>query len=65
MSKSLYLPEGYTSAGFADLLLKRAHVAVTPGSGYGEDGEGFIRISLTVPDDRIVEAIERLQRQQW
>ena len=58
-------PEGYTSAGFADLLLKRAHVAVTPGSGYGEDGEGFIRISLTVPDDRIVEAIERLQRQQW
>jgi LL-diaminopimelate aminotransferase len=55
------VPEGYTSMEFCDYLLNEAHVAVTPGSGYGEDGEGFIRISLTVPDDRLLEAIDRMR----
>lgn len=55
------IPEGYTSASFADYILENAHVAVTPGSGYGEDGEGFIRISLAVPDDRLVEAVRRMK----
>jgi len=55
------IPEGWTSAAFADYLLQEVHVAVTPGSGYGVDGEGFIRISLTVPDDRLSEAIVRMR----
>lgn len=56
------VPEGRSSVEFADYLLQEAHVAVTPGSGYGADGEGFIRISLTVPDDRLDEAIARMRR---
>ena len=55
------IPDGYTSMAFADYLLNEAHVAVTPGSGYGADGEGYIRISLTVADDRLAEAIRRMR----
>ena len=55
------IPKGYTSATFADYVLQNAHVAVTPGSGYGDDGEGFIRISLAVPDDRLMEAFSRMK----
>jgi LL-diaminopimelate aminotransferase len=55
------VPEGYTSAGFAEHVLTQAHVIVTPGSGYGTDGEGYIRISLTCPDDRIIEAVKRIK----
>lgn len=55
------VPEGETSESFATKLLERAHVIVTPGSGYGPDGEGFIRISLTTPDDRLMEAVERIK----
>ncbi len=53
---------GMSSAEFADLLLDRAGVFVAPGSGYGERGEGFVRLSLTVPDDRLAEAMERVTR---
>ncbi|MEF9840969.1 MAG: LL-diaminopimelate aminotransferase [Raoultibacter sp.] len=56
------VPEGYTSESFATQLLEQAHVIVTPGSGYGPDGEGFIRISLTTPDDRLLEAVERIKQ---
>ncbi|MEG0050182.1 MAG: LL-diaminopimelate aminotransferase [Clostridia bacterium] len=55
------VPQGYTSASFATQLLERAHVIVTPGSGYGPDGEGFIRISLTTPDHLLLEAIKRIK----
>ena len=61
---SLYIwakiPEGYTSLGFATMLLEEAGVVVTPGIGYGNCGEGYIRLSLTVPDDRLEEAVARL-----
>jgi LL-diaminopimelate aminotransferase len=56
------VPEGATSAGFADRLLDEAGVFVAPGSGYGERGEGYVRLSLTVPDDRLAEAMDRLRR---
>ncbi len=56
------VPDGYTSAEFATKLLEEAHVIVTPGSGYGPDGEGYIRISLTTPDDRILEAVDRMKK---
>lgn len=61
---SLYIwagiPQGYNSAEFATRLLDETSVVVTPGTGYGEFGEGYIRISLTVPDDRIEEGLTRL-----
>jgi LL-diaminopimelate aminotransferase len=54
------VPEGHTSASFADRLLDEAGVFVAPGSGYGARGEGYVRFSLTVPDDRLAEAMDRL-----
>ncbi len=55
-------PEGRSSAEFADLLLDEAGVFVAPGTGYGAAGEGYVRFSLTVPDDRLAEAMERLEK---
>ncbi|MGH2922135.1 MAG: LL-diaminopimelate aminotransferase [Gaiellaceae bacterium] len=55
-----HVPEGYTSASFAELVLERANVVVSPGGAYGPSGEGFIRISLTVADDRLEEAVDRI-----
>jgi len=54
------IPEGYTSEKFTLKLLEEAGVAVTPGTGYGKGGEGYIRFSLTVPDDQFIEGIGRL-----
>jgi LL-diaminopimelate aminotransferase len=54
------IPNGYTSAEFTSELLDKANVAVTPGTGYGAAGEGYVRLSLTVPDDRLDEGIARL-----
>lgn len=47
---------------FATKLLEEAHVVVTPGNGYGPEGEGYIRISLTTPDDRLLEAVDRIKQ---
>ena len=55
------IPEGYTSAEYAGLVLDKAGVIVAPGNAYGPDGEGYIRISLATPDDRLVEALERIK----
>lgn len=55
------VPAGYDSAGFAGALLEKAGVVVAPGTGYGAAGEGYFRISLTVPDDRLREAAERIR----
>jgi LL-diaminopimelate aminotransferase len=55
------VPDGHTSASFAELVLKEAAVIVSPGSMYGPSGEGFFRISLTAPDDRIGEAMARMR----
>jgi len=54
------IPPGYTSADFTTKLLDEAGVAVTPGSGYGEEGEGYVRFSLTLPDERLEQGVERL-----
>lgn len=54
------VPDGFSSESFATKLLEEAHVIVTPGSGYGPDGEGYIRISLTTPDDQLLEAVRRI-----
>ena len=55
------VPEGHTSTSFAELVLEEAAVVVSPGSMYGPSGEGFFRISLTAPDERITEALERMR----
>jgi LL-diaminopimelate aminotransferase len=55
-------PDGETSTAFADRLLDETGVFVAPGNGYGERGEGFVRFSLTVPDDRLAEAMDRIGR---
>jgi LL-diaminopimelate aminotransferase len=55
------VPEGHTSTSFAETVLEEAAVVVSPGSMYGPSGEGFFRISLTTPDDRIEEAVERMR----
>ncbi len=55
------VPEGHTSTTFAELVLEEAAVIVSPGSMYGPSGEGFFRISLTTPDERISEAVERMR----
>ena len=56
------VPRGYTSAQFATLLLEKAGIVATPGNGFGEAGEGYIRMALTVDESRLKEAIERLKR---
>ena len=55
------VPEGYTSSSFAELVLEQAAVLVSPGPAYGPTGEGFVRLSLTVPDDRLEEAMRRIE----
>lgn len=55
------VPKGYTSASFAELVIEKAGVVVTPGNGYGDQGEGYFRISITMPKERIAEALERMK----
>jgi LL-diaminopimelate aminotransferase len=54
------IPEGYTSMDFTKKLLDEAGIAVTPGTGYGKEGEGYIRLSLTISDDRLEQGINNL-----
>jgi LL-diaminopimelate aminotransferase len=54
------VPSGYSSAGFTELVLEEAGVVVSPGPSFGPSGEGFVRISLTVPDNRLEEAAQRI-----
>jgi LL-diaminopimelate aminotransferase len=56
-------PDGRTAVDFADQLLEDAGVVVSPGTGYGPHGEGFVRISLTVSDARLEEAMSRIRAQ--
>ncbi len=54
------IPRGYTSMDFTKKLLDEAGIAVTPGIGYGKEGEGYIRLSLTISDDRLEQGMGRL-----
>jgi LL-diaminopimelate aminotransferase len=55
------IPEGFPdSAAYCEYVLDQAGVVISPGSAYGPSGEGWFRISLTTPDDRLAEAVERL-----
>jgi len=56
------VPDGHTSVSFAELVLEQADVVVSPGSAYGPNGEGYVRLSLTVADDRLREAVARIEQ---
>ncbi|AZQ46479.1 pyridoxal phosphate-dependent aminotransferase [Bacillus sp. GX] len=58
----LPVPEGYTSEQFSNILLEKAHVAVAPGVGFGEHGEGYVRVGLLHTEDRLREAITRIDK---
>jgi LL-diaminopimelate aminotransferase len=55
------VPEGHTSESYTTFLLDKADIVVAPGNGYGPTGQGFIRFSLTISDDRLEEGVERLR----
>jgi len=56
------VPEGYDSMGFSKLLLEDAGIVATPGVGFGDYGEGYIRFALTQSVERINEAVERMEK---
>jgi LL-diaminopimelate aminotransferase len=57
------IPEGFeSSAAYCEHVLEEAAVIISPGGAYGASGEGYFRISLTTPDDRLLEAVERIRR---
>jgi LL-diaminopimelate aminotransferase len=56
------IPEGHSSRSFAELLLNKANVVVTPGSAFGNCGESYFRISITLADNRLEEALERIKK---
>ncbi|MDD5422232.1 MAG: LL-diaminopimelate aminotransferase [Candidatus Omnitrophica bacterium] len=56
------VPPRYTSATFAKALLDKADIVATPGNGFGEHGEGYIRMVVTVDKKRILEAVERIKK---
>jgi len=58
----LPVPAGFTSESFADYLLEKADVAVAAGNGFGEYGEGYIRVGLLVDEDRLIEAVSRISK---
>ncbi len=53
-------PDGESSESFAELLLKKAHIVATPGNGFGESGEGYVRLTLCTTEERLKEAGERI-----
>jgi LL-diaminopimelate aminotransferase len=63
---SIYLwvpvPDDHTSESFTTYLLDEADIVVAPGTGYGPSGEGYVRFSLTIGDDKVEEGVERLRK---
>ena len=55
------VPQGMTSRDFANRLFDATGVFVTPGTNFGEAGEGYVRISMTAPDERIETALQRMK----
>jgi LL-diaminopimelate aminotransferase len=56
------VPQGYTSRDFSTLLLEKAWIICTPGSGFGDPGKGYVRMALTVSKERMKEVVERLRK---
>ena len=62
---SLYVcaqvPKGYSSEELTEILLEERNIVVTPGSGYGKYGEGYIRLSLTISEDQFENGLSQLE----
>lgn len=58
----LPVPKGHTSESLADLLLEQAKIVVAPGAGFGEHGEGYVRLGLLSSEERLVEAVKRVEK---
>src|SRR5690606_36785228 len=58
----LPVPEGFTSVEFSDYLLDRAYIAVAAGCGFGAGGEGFVMVGLLLDEQRIAEALQRIEK---
>lgn len=58
----LPVPEGYSSETFSDILLEKAGVVVAPGHGFGKHGEGYVRVGLLASEERIIEAVNRIEK---
>jgi aminotransferase len=58
----LPVPEGYTSESFTKLLLDKADIAVAPGHAFGKHGEGYVRVGLLENEDRLKEAVARIEK---
>jgi len=56
------VPRGETSRSFVDKVLEKAHVVLTPGTAFGEHGEGYFRASITSSTERIKEAASRIEK---
>ncbi len=56
------VPEGFTSEDFSLKLLEKAGIICTPGTGFGQHGEGFIRMAMTIPKERMAEAVDRIKK---
>jgi LL-diaminopimelate aminotransferase len=56
------VPKGFTSASFTAHLLEQAGIVTTPGNGFGEAGEGYVRLTLCTPKERLLEAITRIEK---
>jgi LL-diaminopimelate aminotransferase len=56
------VPRGYSSASFTAHLLEKAGIVTTPGNGFGEPGEGYIRMTVTTSKERLAEAVERIRK---
>jgi len=56
------VPKGFNAMKFTTHLLDKAGIVTTPGSGFGKAGQGYIRMALTVPNDRLIEAVGRMER---
>ena len=57
------VPDGTSSSAFAATVLEKTGIVITPGAGYGRQGDGYVRLSMTVPDQRLDEALDRLTRE--
>lgn len=58
----LPVPDGFTSEQFSELLMEKAHVVTAPGNGFGECGEGYLRVGLLDSEERLVEAVNRIEK---
>jgi LL-diaminopimelate aminotransferase len=56
------VPPGYSSADFCTRVLEEAGIVTTPGNGFGDPGEGYFRMALTVPVERMNEVVDRLKK---